>query len=130
MNSISILIVVDCLGAEAAGTLMGNVYMVDTNKFIGSWNEGTDTLHTVARDGQMLTWRVQPVSIATSVSIAGYSGDMVNDRICMPAEQRGAGDPSWQGHVQTKGSVGSWIYTVTLSIDGAQMSFSPYLKVV
>lgn len=130
VNSISILIVVDALGAVAADTLMGNVYLIDTNKFLGSWQEGTDTLHTVAEDGQVLNWHAMPVSPSTNVVITGFSGRMSDDGVCRPTEQGLSGDRFWQGRVETHGSVGSWTYTVTLSIDGKALSFSPFLKVV
>ena len=130
MHSIYIAIVVDVEGALASGSLMDNVYLADNNQYIGSWQQGTSDLHTVCQDGQLIGWWATPVDPATDAVIASFSGTMVTDRICIPAEDTIAGDHAWSGLVETQGAFGSFPYTVTLSLGGKTMSFDATLKVV
>lgn len=130
MNNVNILIVVDSMGATASGNLRNNVYMIDTNNYLGSWNEGSSDLHTVCRDGQMLTWMVSPVSPSEDVEIAAFGGAMVDGAVCRPQKQGIEGDVFWEGRVETRGMVAPYGYTVTLTFDGRSMSFSAYIKVV
>jgi hypothetical protein len=130
MNTQSILIVVDTEGALASGSLMNNVYIVDTNKYLGSWQEGTDSLHTVCQDGQTLNWRVTSVNNGNDVEISEFNGDMVTKQACVPAKLGLSIDVYWAGLVQTKGIFASYPYTITLSINDKTLSFSPFIKVV
>lgn len=130
MHNIYIAIVVDVEGALASGSLMDNVYLADNNQYIGSWQQGTSDLHTVCQDGELVGWWATPVDPGTDAVITGFSGTMVSDRICQPAENTIAGDHSWSGRVETQGSVGSFPYTVTLSLGGQALSFDATLKVV
>ena len=104
--------------------------MADTNKFLGSWLEGSDQLHSVCQDGQLLEWRAVSVSPENEVNITGFSGEMVSSKICTPSQQGITGDFFWEGQVETKGEFASYAYTVTLGINASPMSFSPFLKVV
>lgn len=109
---------------------MNNVYLVDTNQYLGSWQEGTDQLHTLCQDGQQINWSALAISPSNDVSIQGFSGDMVSKNICKPTLQGSPNSPVWDGQVQTRGNIGSYSYTVQLSIDGRALSFTPFLKVV
>lgn len=130
MNRIDILIVVDVVGALAAGSLQGSVYLVDSNKYLGSWQEGQSTLNTVCQDGQTLTWSVTPVDPADSVTIAGFSGTLVSDHICVPTQDAFLGSSAWNGLVETQGAYASYPYTVSLALSGTTLSFPSTLKVV
>lgn len=130
MNRIDILIAVDVDGALASGSLEANVYLVDTNKYLGSWNQGQSTLQTVCQDGQELTWGVAPVDPATSVSIAGFSGQMVSAKLCQPMTDPLSGSGAWSGLVESQGQFASFPYTATLDLEGQQMSFDAAIKVV
>lgn len=129
MNTLSVLVVVDALGALATGNLMDNVYLVDTNRYLGSWQEGTNTLHTLCQDGQVLRWYAASVSPGSDVSITGFSGPMVDQGICVPVSSGGADGSYWTGRVQSHGSFASYPYVLSLAVGGHAMSFSPYLKV-
>ncbi len=129
MNIIHAVIVIDTEGALSAGTLEGYVYMVDTNKYIGSWQEGQSDLHTVCEDGQKISWWAAPVNAGNSVSITGFSGQMVASKSCVPKQDILAGEGVWTGQVETQGSVGSFPYTVTLELGSKPLSFSGTLKV-
>lgn len=130
MNRIDILIAVDVVGALAAGTLQGYVYLVDTNKYLGSWQEGQSSLNTVCQDGQWLTWSITSVDPGNEVDIAGFSGPMVSGQICTPAQDPFTGNTVWNGQVETRGAYASYPYSVTVAMGGAQMVFSAFLKVV
>ena len=130
VNSISVLVVVDTEDALSSGVLEGNVYLVDSNKFIGSWQEGTDTLHTVAQDGQIVKWRATAVAPGSDVEITDFSGNMVGDGVCRPSCISVLDEVTWEGRVETQGEVGSWVYSITVNMSGKALSFSSYLKVV
>ncbi len=129
MNTLSILIVVDVLGALADESLINNVYMVDTNHYLGSWQEGSDALHTLCQDGQLLQWYTTSVSPNNDIEISSFSGEIVSGNICIPSHQGYPGDSFWAGRVETHGRFASYSYTITLTMGGKSMSFSPYLKV-
>lgn len=124
------MIAVDVIGAIAAGTLMGYVYLVDTNKYLGSWQEGQSQLNTVCQDGQAITWAVSPVNPGNEITIAGFSGQMVSSRICTPAADPFAGPQVWNGVVESQGAFASYSYTVTLALEGKQLQFNAFIKVV
>jgi len=130
MRTIDILIVIDCVGAIASGDLQGNAYIVDTNGYEGSWNEGSSQLVSVCQDGQELSWGVASVNPGNEVKIIDFSGQMVSSSICNPQKQGIFGAETWKGQVQSKGGIGQYNYTVTLSMEGTSMSFDAFIKVV
>lgn len=85
MKKIEILIVVDCAGALATTSLISNVYLIDSNQWLGSWDEGTCQLHTVSEDGQFICWRSCAISPDDEVNITGFSGDMIDQKACLPS---------------------------------------------
>jgi hypothetical protein len=129
MNDVSALIVIDTDGALASGSATDNAYLVDTNGFLGSWQEGSNSLHTVCQDGQTVKWSVSPVSPSGNVTITGFSGDMVSQDVCAPVAEGPVGDQFWWGRIEAQGQFASFAYTLTLSIDGSAMSLSSFLKV-
>lgn len=129
MNKIEVLIVVDAAATLASRNLVSNVYMVDTNKFLGSWNEGQCNLHTVCANEQNIAWSATGISESNEVQITKFSGQMTDQRVCLPENVGTSSDPTWEGRVETQGQRGRYTYTVTLSIDGASFTFSPFLDV-
>ncbi len=130
MHNIDVAIVVDVEGALSSGSLMDNVYLADNNQYIGSWQQGTSDLHTVCQDGEVVGWWATPINPGTDVVVTGFSGAMVSSSACQPKEDVIAGNHSWAGRVETQGSVGSFTYTVNLSLGAKAMSFNATLKVV
>ena len=129
MNDVSALIVIDTDGALASGSAIENAYLVDSQGYLGSWQEGTDTLHTVCQDGETVKWTAVPVSPSGSVTISAFSGDMVAQRICTPVADGPVGDQYWYARVEAQGRFASFAYTLTLSVNGRAMSLNSYLKV-
>ncbi|HEX6911000.1 MAG TPA: hypothetical protein VF142_11430, partial [Longimicrobium sp.] len=117
MGVVSVLIVVDVEAALAQG-LGTNVYLVDTNKYVGSGNEGQAELQTACTNGDTINWTVAPVAPETSVSIQNFTGQMVNDGICTPELVKAPGGIYWSGVVQAQRVTGQQQYSVTLLADG------------
>lgn len=88
MENVEVLIVVDGADAISHSDLQNNVYLVDTNKYLGSSGEGTNELCTECQDGQTIRWRVEPISEGNKVSISQFSGQIINET-CMPTCTRG-----------------------------------------
>ena len=128
MKAVDVLIVVDTLGA-LAGSLENNVYLVDTNKYVGSGNEGQVELKTTCKDGQLIKWRVIAISPSNDVNITGFTGQIISDKVCVPQKQGLEGDIYWEGRVETQGITGNYQYSVVLSIDGKSSTFDPYLVI-
>lgn len=127
MNTIAVLIVVDVVGALSSGPtggLQNNVYLVDTNKYVGSGAEGQAELKTACQDGQTILWSVAPVAADTNIQIESFTGQMVTDGVCVP---KALGNDSWEGLVEARGTTGQQQYSVVLSADGQKMSFDPFL---
>lgn len=130
MGQINILIVIDTAGTLATNNLMNNVYLIDTNGFVGSWNEGSSTLVTVCQDGQILDWSISSVSPGNDVNITGFTGQMVTSKVCTPQSSGIDGAEIWTGRVQTRGGIGFFAYTVQLTLNGKMMQFNGQIKVV
>jgi hypothetical protein len=126
MNNIDVLIVVDTQGA-LAGSLQDNVYLIDTNKHVGSGSEGQAELQTRCQDGQVINWSVTPLSPSEDVNITQFTGQRKNDRICVPQAVTALGVTYWTARVEAQGVTGQQQYSVELTMDGKTMSFDPFL---
>jgi len=129
MNIVDVLIVVDVVGALASGNLTQNVYLVDTNKYVGSGSEGQAELKTACKDGQVLRWSVVPVSPSTDVEIVGFVGQMVNDKVCVPKKVETVEGSFWEGRVESRGEAKTEQYSAKLTMDGKEMEFDPFLEI-
>lgn len=130
MKQINVLIVVDIEGALASGNLGENVYLVDTNKYFGSGSEGQEELVTTCQDGQVIIWSVSPVNPGNDVHISGFTGQMVNEKVCVPEKTKMPdGSEVWSARVETQGAVAKYQYSCNLTFDGKTMTFDPYLNV-
>lgn len=129
MSNINVLIVVDALGAATTGNLQNNVYLVDTNKHVGSYNEGNAELYTACNDGDVISWAVTPINPNDDVSIFSFTGQMIDNGICNPAQQGIANDYYWEGRVEARGQTGNIQYSVVLKIDDRPYSFDPFLVI-
>jgi hypothetical protein len=132
MSVVSVLIIVDVELALARGLSMGG-YLIDTT---GSLEAGTGVeLRTACRNGDTIVWSVAPVAPGTNVSITSFTGQMVDDRICIPQQRNGPNESFWSGIVQAtqatvlqrpavqqQDSVVREQYSVVLSADGLSLS--------
>jgi hypothetical protein len=132
MAQVDVLIVADVEGALASGDLQSNVYLIDTNKHAGSGGEGQAELYTACQDGQIITWNVVGVSPSSDVQITQFTGDMVNNNICVPTQVSTPDGNYWEGRVEARLSPGgneTSQYSVVLTMDGKPMTFDPFLKI-
>jgi hypothetical protein len=129
MEQVDVLIIADVEGALASGDLQSNVYLIDTNKHAGSGSEGQAELYTACKDGQVITWNVVGVSPSSDVEITQFTGQMINDKMCVPQSVQAPEGVYWEGRVEAQGFTGNQQYSVVLTMDGKAMSFDPFLKV-
>jgi hypothetical protein len=130
-TTIDVLILIDVNGALELNPPIanGNVYMVDTNKFFGSLQEGGEELITTVSNGQTIVWSVAPVDPATSVAIAGFTGAAVGSVIA-PVSEPQEGTWSAQVDIPLNTPVNTQFqYSVELQLGGQTLSFDPYLQV-
>ena len=128
MKTISVLIAVDVEGA-LAGILQSNVYLIDTNKYAGSGNEGQANLKTVCNNGDVINWRVVPIAPSSDVIIDHFSGTMVTEKYCIPQKVVIPAGEYWSGQLQTQGFIGDVKYNIFLNMHGNVQSFNPYLVI-
>lgn len=130
VNEINVLIVVDVEGALASGDLSSNVYLIDTNKYFGSYSEGQEELVTTCSDGQIIIWSVASVNPGNDAEITGFTGQMIDQKICLPKQSTlVTGETVWSGRVESQGATAKYQYSCTLSFDGKAMTFDPFLNV-
>ncbi len=127
LSKISVLVVIDTNGALVSGSAADNSYIVDTNGYLGSWQEGSTALHTIGQDGQIIEWSVSAVSPGGQASITGFSGTMLSSGSCVPTQEQ---EQVWTGQIESHGQFQSFSYTLSLSIAGQTMSLDAFLKVV
>ncbi|WP_296420316.1 hypothetical protein [Pseudooctadecabacter sp.] len=132
MADVNILMMVDTEGALASGNLGANIYLVDTNKHLGSNREGQDELITNLHIGDTVVWSVASIDPGQDVTIAGFEGVAVSDGIVAPVQSPlSAG--VWEAKFNAPGgSTGqSYQYTATLTFNGEKsLTFDPFLTVV
>lgn len=130
MKQINVLMIVDVEGALASNDLTSNIYLVDTNKYFGSGSEGKAELVTACKDGEVIVWNVSPINPGNDVEIVSFEGVMINEGICNPKKSTTVtGVTVWGGRVESQGKSDTYQYNCTLSFDGKQMKFDPFLKV-
>jgi hypothetical protein len=125
MSNVDVLIVVDVEGALASQNLQNNVYLIDTNKFMGSYNEGGAELYTKVSNGQTVTWSVAPVDPNTSAVISSFTGQAITQNIISPIAQAGG---SWSSEAFLPNPTGQqYQYSVVLGFEGSTLPFDPFL---
>jgi len=130
MKQINVLMIVDVEGALSSGDLTSNIYLVDTNKHFGSGREGQAELVTACKDGEVIVWNVTPINPGNDAEIVSFEGQMVKEKICVPKKSTTVtGITVWGGRVESQGQSGQYQYNCTLSFDGKQMTFDPFLNV-
>ncbi len=130
MDQIDVVVVVDAQGALSSGSLQDNVYLVDTNHYLGSWQEGQSTLNTVCQDGQTVTWYSASVNPGDDVSITGFDGAAVESKICVPKQDPLADPAAWSGLIESGQQFNSFGYSLALTLGSKTMTLDAFLKVV
>jgi len=132
MATVNILMMVDAEGALSSGNLSANIYLVDTNKYLGSGNEGETELITKLNNGDTIVWSVASINPGSNVTIQSFSGVAIADKYINPVQ-----DPLSAGVWESKfqppgGSAGqTYQYNATLLFNNKKaLAFDPYLTVV
>lgn len=138
MANVDILIAVDVAGAlsgrPCTDSLSGNLYMVDTNKDMGSYREGGPELVTKLNNGDHLVWQLVGIDPATTsdIKIKSFSGQAIsggNISSLYPNRSYNPVGRVWEGNfVANPESTKRIPYTMTLSLYGHDMSWDPYLQ--
>jgi len=126
--TIDVLVVVDALGAAVQG-LHDNVYMIDSQKYCGSYNQGQAELVTSCVPWQRINWHLITVSPSNDAKIAGFTGQMVDQKICTPKERGTPSNKYWNGQVPPRAAKGKYQYSIVVNIDGKDYSFDPFIDV-
>jgi len=109
MKTISILSVVDVVGALADDNLSGNVHLMDNNKANGSHDQGTESLKTVVKKGDNLVWTTLPLECEAYASIEGV---LIDKDYC---------DPQQATYKDT--AITYWSGTVKRNLNGAAIPY-------
>ena len=72
METVNVNIVVDVMKALSERSLKGNAWLMDDSTS-GSVGQGTDSLKTACRPGDLLRWKAYPVDLQAGVSILSVS---------------------------------------------------------
>lgn len=99
MATITIVTVIDVVGALATESIKGNIYLMDTNKQNGSWGQGTENLRTVAEKGDKLVWTVQSLECEAYASIEDI---LIDPEYCEPKKEtyEGTDVTYWVGTIK------------------------------
>ncbi len=120
-SHVDILIAVDVAGALSANTLSGYLYMVDTAKFHGSYQQGTQKLVTRLNNGDHIVWRVTGIDPATSLTIKNFSGQAITGHNLVNLSANDVYVPKggvWEADFQAGGNRHPIPYTMTLQFQG------------
>jgi hypothetical protein len=125
MAEINILIVVDTEQALIDNSLVKNLYMIDTNRYFGSYGESGMELTTMCKNNDIIIWRVVGIDPGSNVSISKFTGE--EPHICNPQSQ--AENSYWQGTVNGK-SGQKECYQMTLVFnDQHPLTWDPFIQI-
>jgi hypothetical protein len=125
MSTVNILVAVNVGQAVATGNLPPNVYMVDTNGYMGSGGEGTNELQTTCTNGDTLVWSVVSIDPNETVSITGFTGQAIPTMI-NPAQYPQFNGTVWGGRVNQAGT--GIQYSINLLLEGGvHLTFDPFI---
>lgn len=98
-KTITIVTVIDVVGALATESLSENVYLLDTNKMGGSENIGTDYLKTAVQKGDRIVWTIQALECEAFASIEDI---IIDHEYCEPKQEtyKGTDVTYWVGTVK------------------------------
>lgn len=128
--TVDVLMMVDVQSALASGNLGNSIYMVDTNRDMGTYQEGGHELTTVLEIGSHIVWSVTPINPGTTIAINGFTGPAVDAGIIHPVE-----DPthhSYKAQFQPPGGAASgtrYQYSVELDFQGKTMTCDAFLQI-
>lgn len=129
MSTVNILMMVDAEAALASGDLQSNIYLVDTNKYLGSGSEGEAELVTKLHIGDTVVCSVASIDPGSEIAIDSFGGVAVSDGYITPVPNP-LSTAVWQSKFAPPGgSEGtSFQYNATLKFNGTRtLTFDPFL---
>ena len=125
MSTVNVLVTVNVIQAIQSKSLQGAICLIDTNGYLGSFNEATPELTTVCNNADTIVWSVVPLDPNEKVSIVGFTGAAVPSMI-KPVQTGQFGGTVWSGRVEMAGN--NVQYTMTLLLEnGTQLSWDPFI---
>lgn len=124
---ITILGIIDITQSLADREVSKNIYWIDNNRLLGSQNEGTDTLVTSVKNGDIINWIITGLEVETMVSIYDIKGSAVP--ITSAALDPTSPFGSWKGVVNADHS-GSYLYNITLLVENMVLPMTTALTLV
>jgi len=125
MSVTNILIVVDALGATHTQKLQEHVLLTSNNTNVSIYGS---TLESKTTDGNQIVWKVAAIDDKSTVSIVGFGGPMVIDKICRPSKDKDR-DGAWECKVNTSNKSKTVSYVCMLEVNGTKMAFGAELIV-
>lgn len=126
MNTIDILVIVDTGHALASGNLSNFVLLVDDTN--ATQLVASNELSTPVANGQNIQWRAVAIDTGQELSIKSFQGTAVTDGVIAPTASTSGNDTFWSSEVETR-TADTYQYTMTLTIEGKDMTFDPFLVV-
>jgi hypothetical protein len=129
MATVNVLIVVDVLNAVSPGHTGGlskNLYMMDTNHFLGTLEAGNELITTL-NAGDVVAWACAPIDPGTNIAITGFTGQAKGVNINPKQDPvTGAWESKFTVPIGTPAN-SQFQYSVSMSINGQPYSFDPFL---
>lgn len=119
MKTITILSLVDVVGALADDSITNNLYLFDNNKVNGSADQGTGILKTKVNSGDRLIWTLMSLE---PESYAAISNITMDTEVCDP-EKKTYPDSDiiyWEGIVKKEAP--STFYKITYEVGTQQQA--------
>ncbi len=133
MGQLAIVVAVDAVGALATGTLSGNIWLVDGNRYRGSTGEGSEQLETAVEGAQIMNWLVAPLDGTMAVALESIGGEAVEREIMVAHQyespELGEGKGYWWGAMVDATRPGRYSYNLELDVQGTKMVFTSYVRV-
>jgi hypothetical protein len=125
MSTVNILVAVNVGQAIATGDLGSNIFMMDTNGYLGSGGGGSSELQTTCFNGDTLVWSVVSIDPNETVSILAFSGAAIPNTV-NPAQYPQFNGTVWGGRVNQPGQRVQ--YSITLLLENkVHLTFDPFI---
>ncbi|RFP17918.1 hypothetical protein D0T25_12280 [Duganella sp. BJB488] len=111
---------------------LGNcVYMMDTNRYLGSNGAGGSELQTVCVNGQRVVWTVVSIDPNLPVAIGGFSSNgsypAAYPNMINPTAVPDTGGMVWGGNVNQANTQAQYSVNLLVGDDNTPMSFDPFI---
>lgn len=124
--TVDILVIVDVEQALIDNSLTKNLYMVDTNRYFGSYGESSMELTTKCKNNDILKWRVESIAPGNDVEINKFIHTF-GPQICNPQSE--SENSYWQGTVNGK-KADRETYHMELIFNGRKtLQWDPFIEI-